>query len=555
MGTTVIEEMAHWAHSLKWEDLPDRVKLKARLQLLSVIAAIHASRGHEIGELIHSSLMDWASPGPCTLIPEGEKVDLLSAVYGNAALSLALDYDDYLLFGHTGHSAVCASLAVAEREDRSLRDALTAQVIANEIAGRLGAGVVFGPHNGQGWSHIHLAGSAAAAAKLLGLSEERMAHAIAISLYQPTYLLWPGFMGPDAKAVTAATPSMIGVQAALQAGRGMTGPLEVIEHPQGYLAQLSYLPTGFFLTGLGRAWVTDTLAYKVYPGCAYIDTAVDAILKLRGRFKEETGDELDPAQIREVLVEATILTVEMDHLSRTGESFDLANPVIINFSIPASAAIALLKGRLTTADLARKALEQERTAILELSEKIRLEHDWSLTLRFLEAQSRVLGFDRIMREIKLRDLLRARSRIQGHYRSSMGFGFADLKALWTQAPEARTLLWRWIKQKIKSVTAGGRRKASTGFDLGDCPLQEFTMPFAARVSVTMKDGKIFTELQEVPRGGPGHPLDSIKEAVLEKYARETEKDLGRKKLEVILNSADDLEQKLSLKKLLANCCR
>ena len=488
MADTIITQIAKWAYSLEYDQIPKRVRNKAVLQLFSTLAAIHASARHDIGKIILDSVENWYGDGPCTILPFGKKVDILSAVFANAALSLALDYDDYLLFGHTGHSSVCVSMAMAERERRSIKEAQTAQVIANEIEGRLGASVVIGPHNGQTWSHIHLAGAAAAAGKLMSLSAHQIANAIAIALYQPTYVLFPGFMGPDSKATTAATPSVTGIQAAILAGKGATGPLDVIEHPQGYLSRLSYVPTPFYISGLGRAWVTDTLAYKIYPGCAYIDTTVDAVLKLREQIIKHTQQEFNPDEVSDILVQATILTVEMDNLSKTGGSFDPLNPVSINFSIPGNVALALLKGRLTTDDLSKRALQENSDTIMKISKRVRLVHDWPLTLRFLVEVGKVLKIRESLREVKLIELFRARSRIQENYKSSMGFSIADLKAIWIHTKEYRADIWTGIKRRVKGAINKSTSKKENRFDLGNCPLEEFTMPFASRVTITMKGG-------------------------------------------------------------------
>lgn len=544
---TIITNLADWVSGLEYDHLPERVREKARLQLLSVLGAIHASARHEIGRKVLAAAGAWAGDGPCTIIPTGRKADLLSAVWANAALSVALDYDDYLLFGHTGHSAVAVSLAMAEREQKSLPLMLTAMVAANEIEGRLGAAVSLGPHNGQAWSHIHLAGAAAAAAKVLGLSAEATAHALAISLYQPTYCLMPGFMGPDSKATTAATPAVTGVQAALLAAAGATGPLDVIEHPQGYLARLSYVPQPWLISGLGRAWVTDTLAYKIYPGCAYIDTAVDATLALRAEFEQETGRPLAADDVAEVLVEATLLTVEMDHLSRTGGTFDPLNPVSLNFSIPGNIALALLKGRLTADDLRSSEIVAVKDSMLALAARVTLKHDWGLTVRFLEALDKTLGLDELAARLSLRDAIKIRQRAQDQYGSAMGFTLADLRQAWASAPGARARVWSGVKKRL------GRR-GGRAFDLGSCRLENFTMPFAARVTLITRGGRKLTQTQEIPLAGPGRPADETRELVGDKYRREAEAGLGGKQVDELLRAAPALETELTVRKLIDLCC-
>src|SRR5207248_6008661 len=192
-----------------------------------------------------------------------------AAAYVNAAASIAHDWDDYLYMGHTGHSAVWAARAVADVTGAEHEDVLAAQIAANEIAARLGAALFIGPHNGQFWSSIHCAGAAAAAGRVRGLDADRIAQAIAIALYQPPFGLWPGFMGPDTKLLTAAEPVAQGIRAAMLAASGFTGPLDVIDDRRGLLAHFSYAPRRSMLGGLGEPWPTGTRAYKQFPRRAY----------------------------------------------------------------------------------------------------------------------------------------------------------------------------------------------------------------------------------------------------------------------------------------------
>ena len=59
---------------------------------------------------------------------------------------------------------------------------------------------------------IHCAGAAVAAARVRGLDADQTAHAMAIALYQPPFGLWPGFMGPDTKLLTASEPLFLAVK-------------------------------------------------------------------------------------------------------------------------------------------------------------------------------------------------------------------------------------------------------------------------------------------------------------------------------------------------------
>src|SRR3954470_17615151 len=280
---TVCEELGGWAAGLSLPALPERVLERARLQTDAVLAAGRAGEREAAAFAV-------AAPGGAP----GE-------VYMGAAASIAHDWDDYLYMGHTGHSSVWTGRAFSPDDPER---ALLAQIAGNEVAGRLGAALFLGPHNGQFWSAIHCGGAAAAAGVALGFDGQRLAHAIGISMYQPPYGLWPGFMGPATKLLTAAEPAAQGARAALLAAEGVDGPLDVVEAPRGLLRNLSFAPRPAMLGELGAVWLTDTLAFKPFPGCAYLQAAVDAALRAG----------VQPRDVAEAVVDAGYLTVAMERL-------------------------------------------------------------------------------------------------------------------------------------------------------------------------------------------------------------------------------------------------
>src|SRR5256714_5920884 len=237
---TVCEEMGRWAAGLDIADVPERALERARLQTTSVLA------GGRAGAEAAAPFAAVAPDGP------------LGEIYAGAAASIAHDWDDYLFMGHTGHSSVWAARAFSSDGER----ALLAQIAGNEIAGRLGAALFIGPHNGQFWSSIHCGSAAVAAGIGLGLDGERIAHALASALYQPPYGLWPGFMGPRTKLLTAAEPAVQGARAAMLSVGGVDGPLGVVEDRRGLLRHLAFAGRPAMLVELGRVWLTDTLAFN-----------------------------------------------------------------------------------------------------------------------------------------------------------------------------------------------------------------------------------------------------------------------------------------------------
>lgn len=532
---SVIEGIAGWVAGISCDSVPDRLLELARHQVLSVMGAVHAGAGSAGGKAVTGAVERLGEAGPCSVYPGGSRRSLHSALLQNAALSMALDYDDYLFLGHTGHSAVAVPLAVAEARGADARTVLAAQVAANEVAGRLGASVVLGPHNGQMWAHIHLLGAAAAASRVLGLDAERTADAMGIALAEPVYALFPGFMGPQSKLLTAAVPAVTGTFAALLAESGMTGPRRILEDPQGFWAHFSFLPLPFMMTGLGRAWVTDTIAFKPYPGCAYIDTAVDALLEIEGRFRDERGRKLEPAEVREVRVEASLLTVAMDSMSGAYLDRSKLSPTNINFSLSVSIGIALLAGRLSGAELTEGYLDANRAEILELASRVRLSHDASLTVEFVRSLDETLDMRSALSCIETRALLKARHRLREHLGRVAAMGPGEALAAWRSlTPRDRAFLRGLVS--LRSLF-----KPAPPYDLGDKSFDGARMPFGARVSVLLGDGASMTAERMVPRGGPGdsHRL----EVPPEKFLRETAGHMDRESAEAAVRAVLEMDDR------------
>jgi 2-methylcitrate dehydratase PrpD len=364
---SITERMAEWVAQARFEDLPRRVTEEAKNQILSVIAAVHAGHFSETGRTVSRTVKDWAGAKEATMIPSGERTTLHSAIFANAALSMALDYDDYLFAGHTGHSAVLVTLAMAEKHSVSGKDFLLAQTLANEIEGRLGASVVIGPLNGQLWSFIHLAGSAVVAAKLLELDKQQIQSAIGIAMSQPNYPLSGGFFGSDAKTLMASMTAPLGIQAAQLAANGMRGCGNIIEGPQGFLDVFAHQPLSGAFTGFGKVWLSDTLCFKIYPGCAYIDTSIDCVL---GLARQHT---IDAKKVKAVHIAAAPLTLGMEALASPHLKGPDSLPVTLNFTVGYNVAVALMDRELTARQFTRERIRDQ--AVWDLAAKVHLTQD------------------------------------------------------------------------------------------------------------------------------------------------------------------------------------
>ena len=363
--STVTEDFAAWIAGLERHAIPDRVAQIAASQLLGHLGALASGARHQIGQRLLATL-----GAPFT-------GDARQTAISCAALTMVLDYDDSMYAGHVSHSTVGTALAYAS--DRRLDGAqlVTTVVAANEVAARLTAAATLGHLRGQTATHTHLAGAVAARGRAEGCAPERLVDAWGIAL---SLVHWPvdrGFFAGDGKALVAAVPVAAALMAYDAASVGLHGPADIVEHPAGFLGRVALLPVTEATGGLGQRWHTETLSIKVYPGCAYVDGAVDAAVALH----PHVVDRVD--HIEEVVVEAPVFTVGMEARSAPHLDGPRSSLSGITFSLPFNVATALRRGRLTPDDLDPARLADEAT--WSLARRVGVRESSELTLRALLA--------------------------------------------------------------------------------------------------------------------------------------------------------------------------
>lgn len=527
---TLSEKIAKWVTNLQYDDIPTRVLEKSKLQMMSIIASSLAGSKCENSRRIYDTVMKWKNFGDVTIIPNGDRTSLHDALLVNSAYSMALDYDDYLFMGHTGHSAVFASLMMGEKLDRGGKEVLLSQIVGNEVGGRLGASVILGPHNGQLWSFIHSLSSACASAKIMGLDFEKTVNAIGISLYQPNFPLYPGFMGADSKILTASFPILNGVMAAQFAEEGLTGSREILDHERGFPSYFSYHPFYSMLTGWGRSWVTDTINVKKYPGCAYISTTMDALFEIL----EEYGGEIDPSEIERVDVEASMLTTAMNGLAEEFFENEDISQVNVNFSIPYSIAVGLLEGKLESYCFHDDFLEENREKILELSKKVTLKHDLEFSLEVLNKMGEHIPIADLFSDVSYGEMKKVREGVSSKITPK------EIIGLLGGVPRSEMKIVRdLIVGKLKKSLKIERETFDQGFDLGNIDFSGFEMPFPAKVVLQLKDGSSYGEERKVPRGSSSR--DDFEGVVENKFLREVRPFLGKEKTEEVMNMIKNFE--------------
>ena len=457
-----LDRAARWATELEYRDVPRPVRWAARAQLVSTVGAAVWTCSHPLGERIATASESHAD-GDATFLG-GRDLSPEGAAAGNAALSMALDFDDTVLGGHTGHSSVFVPLAYAESTGESGERLLVAHVAANEVAARLAAAAAIGPFRGQQTAYIHAVAAAVGRAVIEGDDAETLSDALGTALLQPPWPLESPFLGSDAKVWSASEPLKSGIAAVDSARAGLSGRPDLTEADAGFLDSFADLPLPEFLKGFGERWHTRAVTVKGVPGCAYVTAPIEAALEARGRFDRGR------TTIERVDVYGSLFATEVD--DRASPYLDGPNSPAsaLSFTIPFNVAAALIDGEHTPRQLSGRVGDAD---VWRLADRVFLHHDASFTMAALQSEVPVGAM-----------LRRVGVPVVGYAAKTVGVG-ATLRHLPT--------LLRFA------------RKRPLPTDLSDADKR-----MGARVEVTTTDGRTIETTVDHPSGFAGKPLEEIR---------------------------------------------
>lgn len=303
---SAVRALAKWTNSIATADIPAAVIEQAKLIVLDTIGCGVAGIDEDTSKAILGLVDDNASGERCSLFGRPRRAGLLDAVLANGALARVLDLNDYIggatakgpqIGGHPSDN-VPVALAFGEAFGASGRDVLAAIVIGYEIFGRLKT--LLDPH-GE-WDEVTASGlvAPAMAGRLMGLDDERLAHAMALGIARaPTPAIVRGGHVSAAKSIANALVAQSASQGALLAARGVTGPLAVLDAERSLrdlFARADILET--LAAPLPENFYIMRASVKTYPCLATGQAAVAAALRLR----ELAGGDIDGLQSIEVVM-------------------------------------------------------------------------------------------------------------------------------------------------------------------------------------------------------------------------------------------------------------
>ena len=267
--------------------LPSAAREKCEETTIDVIGLCIAARNEDY---VGSALAGWDEDGPCTAIGHRRAVSAAGAAFSNGTAAHGEDFDDTFEGGpvHAGAVIVPAVLAIGERYKLDGKAALEGIAVGIELMCRLGLVAPKMVHKAgfHPTAVFGAMGAAAAVAKALKLDKKQIVDALGVVGSMASGIIEYLAEGTWTKRMHAGWAAQSGMRAALLARAGFSGPRTVFEGVHGFFHGFANTTEGNFdaIAGdFGTRWLTQSLAFKLYPCGTMTHPYIDCARRLGAR--------------------------------------------------------------------------------------------------------------------------------------------------------------------------------------------------------------------------------------------------------------------------------
>ena len=239
MSKSISRSISEFAVKLKYNDLPCDVIEEAKKFLYDSVGCAFGGSSTKDVKIIRDIYKKMRGSKEATVICFGDKLPALNSALINSLMIRALDYNDVYWKEDPSHPSdlIPVALAVGELVDATMKDVITAIVLAYEFEQRLCEFAVPGIRERK-WHHATLTQfvSPIVAGKLLGLTVDQMVNAIGIN-GSHNYTIGAPTAGKLTMMKNTVDPFAVqsGIFAAFMAKQGYSGTEEIFEGKEGFM--------------------------------------------------------------------------------------------------------------------------------------------------------------------------------------------------------------------------------------------------------------------------------------------------------------------------------
>jgi 2-methylcitrate dehydratase PrpD len=267
------------------KDAPPVVIERARVGFIDTVGVMLAGSQLPPADIVGEVVKLEGSTPAATIVGRSLRATPRLAALANGVADHAMDFDLTYMAGQSIAAVIPAVLPVAETTGATQAEALTAFIIAAEVAGRMYRAAPKA-WRGTGWHSTGVVGATAAAlavARLMKIPADKVPDVIGITASMASGIT--ANFGTMTKPLHSGHAAANGVLAATLAARGFTASHSALESATGYYACFLH---GFEWSAapfadLGKTFDLEQIGYSIkpYPSGGLGHTAIDAALELR----------------------------------------------------------------------------------------------------------------------------------------------------------------------------------------------------------------------------------------------------------------------------------
>lgn len=335
MNETV--RLVEYVASTGYEDLPKSVVEAVKVYILDNMASGLVGSATPWAGMVAEMARESASQGACSVFGRSWTTSPSCAALVNGTMIGSFETDHAFVQGscHPSAAVFPAALAIAERDHLHGKSLLVSVALGYEVSCRVGLAATRAVEDERGFHGPGTNasfGGAVGAGKALGLDAAGIVNALGIAGSHAGGLMEFVREGAMTKRIHVGRGGQMGLESALLAARGFTGPSTVLEGDRGFLNVYSTSPRPELLSeGLGQRYVLMDMTVKAYACHASFHSVIEGIC----RFKAERQPDMSR------LVRVRIIGTER-MLERHGDK-EPANVMGAQYSLPFSAAVALYR--------------------------------------------------------------------------------------------------------------------------------------------------------------------------------------------------------------------
>jgi 2-methylcitrate dehydratase len=335
---TQVESLAKYAARATFADLSAESRKQLPIHILDSLGCCIAALGAGPIQACREQVSEFGGTGPSPLIGGGQANPIYAAFWHTALVRYVDFMDNFLAQTETCHTAdnFGVALTIAEYVGGSGKDLMLGVALGYTVQSRF---VDHADFMTSGFDHTsQLAFSHnAAAGRLMGLSEQQIAHAIAMAaVSDASFAVVRAKPLSQWKGLASAQSALGAMNTLFLARRGVEGPLQVIEGPMG-IDHLLRMKINIDWDKEGYEGVVES-TIKKYNSMIHTQSAVYCMVELLKQNK------IDPTKVVSIEAEVFQLAYDFaggglygtDKVIRTKEQADHSLPYLL--------AVALLDG-------------------------------------------------------------------------------------------------------------------------------------------------------------------------------------------------------------------